>query len=249
MILIFDIGNTNIHLGYYKNDKLIQTKKWRTENGLNNKFLKNLIDKKSIEGVGVASVVPSLNQKLYNFFRNDYFIEAFFISAKITMPVKIAYDNLGSDRIANINGAYIRYKTDLIIFSFGTAITGDVILKNGIHKGGLIMPGIETQLWSLKQKTALIRNVHLEKSPPLLGKTTNECVQTGIINEIKFSVEGFIAKIKKTYKRDFKVITTGGWATRFCHLISGIDKCDSHLTFFGIYQLYKQNVKDKKISY
>ncbi len=244
MILIFDIGNTNIHIGYYRDDKLIQTKKWRTANGLNNKLLKNLIFKKSIEGVGVASVVPLLNQKLSGFFLNNYFIKPFLVSAKIKMPVKIAYKNLGADRIANINGAYIRYKCDLIIFSFGTAITGDVVLKNGVHKGGLIMPGVETQLWSLKKKTALIKNVHLEKCLSLLGKSTNGCVQSGIINGIKFSVEGFISRIKKLYKRNFQVIATGGWASRLCQIISGIDNCDNYLTIYGIHQLYKQNVKD-----
>ncbi|MEO0123023.1 MAG: type III pantothenate kinase [candidate division WOR-3 bacterium] len=242
MILIFDIGNTNIHIGYYKNDKLIQDRNWRTENGFNNKLLKYLTHDKAIEGVGIASVVPSLDRKLYRFFLKKYSVKAFFVNAKIRMPVKIAYDNIGSDRVANINGAYIRYKSDLIIFSFGTAVTGDVVLKNGIHVGGLIIPGIDTQIWSLKQKTALIRNIYLQKSPPLLGKSTNGCVQTGIINGIKFSVEGFITKIKETYKRDFKVIVTGGWAKRFSSLISVIDRYDNDLTFFGIYQLYRQNV-------
>lgn len=244
MILTFDIGNTNIHVGYYKNEKLIQTRNWRTENGFNNKMLKYLTDNKPIEGVSIASVVPSLNQKLYRFFLNKYHIKVFFVNAKIKMPVKIAYDNIGSDRVANINGAYIRYKSDLIIFSFGTAVTGDVVLKHGMHMGGLIIPGIDTQIWSLKQKTALLKNIHLQKSPPLLGKSTNSCIQTGIINGIKFSVEGFITEIKKIYKRDFKVIATGGWAKRFCSLISEIDRCDNDLTFFGIYQLYRQNVKD-----
>ncbi len=243
MILILDIGNTNIHIGYYKNEKLIQTQTL-PKAGMNKKLLKGLLYKKSIEGVGVASVVPSLDQKIYRFFSRDFSINVFFINAKIKMPVKIAYNNLGADRIANINGAYIRYKGDLIIFSFGTAVTGDVILKNGIHRGGLIIPGLQTQMWSLKQKTALIKNVHLKKSTPLLGKNTNDCVQTGIINGIKFSIEGFIAKIKKVYKRDFLVIATGGWAKRLCFLVPEIDKCDHHLTLYGIYQLYKQNVKD-----
>jgi len=243
MILIFDIGNTNIHIGYYENGRLIQKQNLPTAEGMDKKLLKELLYKKSIEGVGVASVVPSLEQKLYRFCK-DHSINTFFVSTRIKMPVKIAYNNLGADRIANINGAYIRYRDDLIIFSFGTAVTGDVILKSGIHRGGLIIPGVQTQLWSLKQKTALIKGIRLKKLIPLLGKNTNDCVLAGIINGIKFSIEGFIAKIKKVYKRDFLVIATGGWAKRLCPLVSGIDRCDLHLTLYGIYQLYKQNVKD-----
>ncbi|MEO0095101.1 MAG: type III pantothenate kinase [candidate division WOR-3 bacterium] len=244
MILVFDIGNSNIHIGLYDKGKLRKIKICPRKDGLPENFLKKSFIKKNIKGAGIASVVPEMNYELSRFLKKNFAINPFFVNYKIRMPVIIAYKNLGADRIANINGAYIRYKSDLIVFSIGTAITGDVVSKTGIHYGGLIMPGFETQLWSLRQKTALIKKVALGNSAPLLGKNTNECVLSGIINGIKFSVEGFIAKTRRIYKKDFLIIATGGNADKFCQLMPGIDKCDTDLTIYGIYQLYRQNVKN-----
>ncbi|MCX7994229.1 MAG: type III pantothenate kinase [candidate division WOR-3 bacterium] len=244
MILTFDIGNTNIHIGFYQDDQLIGTKKWCLRNGLNKKVLNGLCGRKRVEGAAIASVVPELSHILGKYLKEKFALKPFFVNATVKMPVKIAYNTLGADRIANINGGYLRYGGDLIIFSFGTAITGDVVSKEGFHLGGIILPGPETQLWSLNQRTALVKNVSLNGPIKLLGKSTVECVRTGILNSTKFSIERFVKEIKKNYKRDYRIIITGGWAKRFSKLITGIDWFDEYLTIYGIYELYKKNTRD-----
>jgi len=242
MILILDIGNTNIHMGLYHNETMVRVDKWATKNGFDKKFFRDLLCNKDIEGVGIASVIPALNQRLNNYLEKNFGIKPLFVCSTLKMPVKIGYKNLGADRIANIVAGFIRYHQDLMVFAFGTAITGDVVSKNGIHLGGLILPGLETQLWSLNQRTALIKNNPIEVPAKLFGKNTNECVQSGIVNGTKFSIQGLIREIKKRTKKNYKIIATGGGGKKMAHLIPEINKYDRDLTLYGILRLYYYNV-------
>lgn len=241
MILTIDIGNTNIHIGLYHQEKMFLNKKYATKYGIDKKFFRKLCRTKNIEGIGIASVVPTLGNKLIRYFKKDFGIEPLVICSALKMPVKIAYKNLGADRIANIVGGFSRYHRNLIILSLGTAITCDVILKNAIHLGGIILPGLETQLWSLKQRTALLKNIQLEPPSSLLGKNTNECIRSGIINGTKFGIQGFIQKIKKTTGKHYKIIATGGDAKKFSGVIPEIDIYDQDLIHYGILNLYYYN--------
>lgn len=243
MILVFDIGNTNIHIGIYRNGNLIYTQNWLTKDGLNKNFINKLFYKNEIVGVGIASVVPQMSKVLCKYLM-QFSIKPFLINANIRMPVKIAYNSLGADRIANINGGYIRYKDDLIISSLGTAITLDVVTKIGNHIGGIIMPGPDIQFWSLSQRTVLIKNIQLKSQTRLLGKNTNECIQSGVLNGVKFSIEKFVEAIKKIYKKNYRLVVTGGWAERLSNLTRMTIQYDKDLTLYGVYQLFKQNVKD-----
>ncbi len=241
MILTIDIGNTNIHIGLYYQEKMVMNKKYARKYGIDKKFFQNLYRTKNIEGVGIASVVPILGNKLTSYFKKSFGIEPIVVCSTLKMPVKIAYKNLGADRIANIVGGFTRYHRNLIILSFGTAITCDVILKNAIHLGGIILPGLKTQLWSLKQRTALLKNIHLEQPTSILGKNTNECIRSGIINGIKFGIQGFIQKIKRTTGKHYKIIATGGDVKKISGLIPEIDTYDHDLIHYGILNLYYYN--------
>lgn len=242
MILTIDIGNTNIHIGLHHYEKMVRSKNYKTKHRIDKEFFRELFRTHNIEGAGIASVVPTLGRKLTSYLVKNFDIKLIVVCAALKMPVKIAYKNLGPDRIANIAGGFIRYHRNLIILSFGTAITCDVVLKNGIHSGGIILPGPETQFWSLKQRTALLKNTNFKLPSSILGTNTNECIQSGIINGIKFSIQGFIHKIKKTTGRKYKIIATGGGAQKMINLIPEIDYYDPNLTHYGILKLYYYNV-------
>lgn len=242
MILTIDIGNTNIHIGLHHQEKMFLNNKYATKYGIDKRFFSNLCRTKNIEGIGIASVVPTLGKKMTRYFKKDFGIKPLVVCSALKMPVKIAYKNLGADRIANIVGGFIRYHSNLIILSFGTAITCDVILKDATHLGGIILPGLETQLWSLKQRTALLKNIQLESSNSiLLGKNTNECIRSGIINGTKFGIQGFIQRIKKTTGKHYKIIATGGDAKKLSGIIPEIDIYDQDLIHYGILNLYYYN--------
>jgi type III pantothenate kinase len=242
MILTLDVGNTNIHFGLYKNNRLTKTGKISLLKSLaEKKFLKDVPGQCSIEGVAIASVVPSLNPKFARYFKKEMRIDPLFVTPKLKMPVKIAYPSIGADRIANINAGFLRYHCNLLIFSFGTAVTGDVVSKNGLHSGGVILPGLETQLWSLHQRTALIKQIALKPPTRYIGRNTSECVQSGIFNGMIFCIQGFIKKIATDRRNRYRVIATGGWGGKMAQFISEIDTYDQDLTLYGILKLYKYN--------
>lgn len=242
MILTIDIGNTNIHIGFYHNEKMVVYKKWATENGIDKKNFRALLDNKNIEGIGIASVVPVLSSQLILYLEKNLGMKPVVVCPTIKIPVKIAYRNLGADRIANVVGGFMRYRNNLIIISFGTAITCDVVTKEAIHLGGVIIPGIKTQLWGLKQRTALLKNVQLKPPIKILGKNTNECICSGIINGTRFSIQGFIREIKKIIGSNYKIIATGGGGKKIIDYLSEIDSFDEDLTHYGILKLYYNNV-------
>ncbi|MGQ9533953.1 MAG: type III pantothenate kinase [bacterium] len=241
MILTIDIGNTNIHIGLYHNEKMVLYKRWATVNGIGKKIFRNLLVNKDIDGIGIASVVPVLGNQLILYLEKNLGMKPVVICSTIKMPVKIAYRNLGADRIANIVGGFLRYRSNLIILSFGTAITCDVVSKDATHLGGIIIPGIETQLWSLRQRTALLKNMQLKPPLRILGKNTNECICSGIINGTRFSIQGFIREIKKIIGGNSKIIATGGAGKKMIHYLSEIDNFDGDLTHYGILKLYHNN--------
>lgn len=241
MILTVDIGNTNIHMGLYQYEKMVWNEKYATKHGIDKKFFRVLFRTKNIEGAGIASVVPTIGRKLTLYFRKDFGIKPIVVRSTLKMPVKIAYKNLGADRIASIVGGFSRYHSNLIILTFGTAITCDVVLKNATHLGGIILPGLGTQLGSLKQRTALLKNAYLQRPRDILGKNTNECIRSGIINGTKFSIQGFIQKIKKTTGSHYKIIATGGDAKKMVAVIPEIDTYDPDLPHYGILNLYYDN--------
>ncbi|MGB9720799.1 MAG: type III pantothenate kinase [bacterium] len=242
MILTLDVGNTNIHIGVYQNEKLIRVDLMKTQKYFDKSLFRKLFHKYDIECVGIASVVPALNRNLSRYFEKKHNIKPLFVGPKLHLPVKIAYKTLGADRIANISAGFFRYHTDFIIFAFGTAITGDVVSKKGIHLGGMIMPGIETQLWSLNQRTSLVKCTSLSARTSYLGKNTCECVQSGIFCGIMFSIQGFIKKFGEENR--YKVIATGGWGRKMTRVIPEIDRYDPDLTLYGIVKLCHYNAQE-----
>ncbi|MEO0184446.1 MAG: type III pantothenate kinase [candidate division WOR-3 bacterium] len=243
MILTLDVGNTNIHIGVYQNERLIKAELMETKKYFDRNLLRRLFNQYNIEGVGIASVVPTLNQRLRECIEKVYDIKPIFISSGLKLPVKIAYKQLGADRIANVCAGFFRYHTDLIIFSFGTAVTGDVISKKGVHLGGIIMPGIKTQIWSLSKKTVLVKHTSLSAKINYLGKNTRECVQSGVFYGIVFSIQGFIKKVEKDIRTKYQIIATGGWGRKMAKAIPRINKYDQDLTLYGILKLYHYNAQ------
>ncbi len=244
MILSLDIGNTNIHAGFYQNENLVRIITLPVKIFIRTQYLKQLLKRNNIEGIGIASVVPEAGQKIADYINEYHGIKMILINPSLKLPVRIAYNkNLGADRIASIAGGFVRYRQSLIILSFGTAITFDVVSRTGIHYGGVIMPGVETQLWSINQKTAQIKTSIMKPGNRLLGRSTNECIQSGIFNGIKLSIQGFIKETMKQRKQKYKVIATGGWGKTMMELIPEINRYDHDLTLYGIMKLFHLNAQ------
>lgn len=255
MFLAIDIGNTNITLGLFKinNDVVeenpfqiwrIATSKKKTADEYAIKILdifyysKIDITKQQIEAVAIASVVPSLDNIFADLTRKYFKKEAFFVTSKRSGGLKFLYNNpdeVGADRIADAVAVYERYKTASIVIDFGTATTFDCINKEGSYLGGVITAGPLISAEALTQKTAKLPQVNLSMPAKIVGRSTVECIQSGLYYGYIGLVKEILHRIKNEMNDDnIKVIATGGLSYLMVKEMEDIESVIPELTLEGI---------------
>lgn len=255
MFLAIDIGNTNITLGLFKinNDVVeenpfqiwrIATSKKKTADEYAIKILdifyysKIDITKQQIKAVAIASVVPSLDNIFADLTRRYFKKEAFFVTSKRSGGLKFLYNNpdeVGADRIADAVAVYERYKTASIVIDFGTATTFDCINKEGSYLGGVITAGPLISAEALTQKTAKLPQVNLSMPAKIVGRSTVECIQSGLYYGYIGLVKEILHRIKNEMNDDnIKVIATGGLSYLMVKEMEDIESVIPELTLEGI---------------
>jgi type III pantothenate kinase len=255
MFLAIDIGNTNITLGLFKinNDVIeekpfqiwrIATSKKKTADEYAIKILdifyysKIDITKQQIKAVAIASVVPSLDNIFADLTRKYFKKEAFFVTSKRSGGLKFLYNNpdeVGADRIADAVAVYERYKTASIVIDFGTATTFDCINKEGSYLGGVITAGPLISAEALTQKTAKLPQVNLSMPAKIVGRSTVECIQSGLYYGYIGLVKEILHRIKNEMNDDnIKVIATGGLSYLMVKEMEDIESVIPELTLEGI---------------
>jgi len=245
MVAAFDIGNSNIHVGVYQGENLVKWSVLPVHDNSIDSGLRKILAKKIITNAAIASVLPEATTKVIRFLKCQYQIEPIIISAKLDCRLKFAYrrpTTLGADRIANAVGGLNRYKKNLIIISFGTATTVDVVLKGGYHLGGLITPGMDMFLDGLVGRTALLKKVVLHKPRRFIGMSTEECIESGVVNGSIIMIRGLIKAIRREIKRKPLCVATGGWGRSMTKYVDDIDCFDRDLTTFGVLKIFEYNV-------
>jgi type III pantothenate kinase len=222
LILAIDIGNSFIHAALYDSGRIVFLKKFPTALRYPSPLFKQLLSKikKKNLSAGIASVVPGVNRFWENSIRKYLNIKPAFINSKMILPISLKVSNpgkLGADRICNAAAAYqyFKQKQNVIAVDFGTAITYDVVLKQGDFIGGVISPGIETSAKALNTYTSklpMLRSNDFTFSRNIVGKNTIEAIKSGVVYSALASFEGIIKGIEKELKRKFKVLLTGGFA-------------------------------------
>lgn len=244
MVAAFDIGNTNIHIGLFDEGALVRKSLIPCRDRALAGKLKALFRNRVCEGLAIASVAPRITGKVVRGMRSICSTRPLMITAHMKSPIRYAYRiprTLGADRIALMTGALTRYHRNCIIVSFGTAITIDALLGTGKHLGGLIIPGGRISAAVLAQNAALLGRIRLEGTARLLGKSTGECIRSGIINGTSYALQGMIQAIKRTSGRHFHCVATGGGANIFWRRIPVIDTYDADLCLLGVFTLFRQN--------
>ena len=223
MLLVFDVGNTNMVLGIYEGTELknywrISTDKAKTSDEygmlINNLFQYDNVDKNSIKDIIISSVVPNVMHSLENFCVKYFNKQPLIVGPGIKTGLNIKYDNpkqVGADRIVNAVAAIEKYKTPMIIIDFGTATTFCAISEKGEYLGGTIAPGIKISSEALFQRASKLPRVELLKPGMTICKNTVSAMQSGIIYGYVGLVDKIIAMMKKELGNDdIKVIATGG---------------------------------------
>lgn len=256
MVLVADVGNTNIKLGIFENEKLIDTVV--TTHLLMNgpktpdMFLrdilcflhKNEMGAGDIEAVAISTVVPRSAKAFLQGVRKLVAIEPLVVDYKARTGIRIKTDKpdeLGADRLVNAAAAFHDYGGSLLIIDFGTATTYDVVTENGEFLGGVIAPGLKICAEALWKKTAKLPQVKIEKPAGIMGTDTAASMQSGIFYGYLGQIEYFVQHLKEELKTDFKVIATGGLSVVFQGSTTVIDVFDASLTLRGLNYISKLN--------
>lgn len=247
MLLVVDIGNTNIVLGLYSGEKLL--KKFRLETVKNKSsedyaidivelFLSGQIDCLKITNAAIASVVPALSEVIEKAIRKFYNGEILIVGKNLKLNVEIDLKNkqeVGQDRLLNAIAGYKKFGGNLIIIDFGTATTFDVVGAKGEYLGGVIAPGVNLSIKALHDMTAQLPKIQVKPQKNVIGKSTVEAMNSGIYFGYISLVEGLAAKIKNELGiKSIQIIITGGLAPLFGDALTSKDHICEDLTIEGL---------------
>ena len=208
------------------------------KNNLSDKFKFLNSYRKKIDKTMFSSVVPNVFKNVKRTIKKKLRVEIKELkqlSLKKILKIEVNTRQVGSDRLANAISA-INNKDNFIILDFGTATTFDVVLKNK-YKGGIIAPGVNLSLKTLVEKAKLIPNTKLTKIKNIIGKNTQNAVRSGFYWGYQGLIENMINLIEKKYKKNFKIIFTGGLSHLFKDTIKKKIKIDRDLTIKGLLRL------------
>lgn len=255
MLLVIDIGNTNIKLGVFDKDTLVNS--WRLSvkvmrtademgTSMQNLFATKNISFNDIDGIIMSSVSPNINYTMEHACQYYMGIKPIMVGVGVKTGLNIKYANpheVGADRIVNSVAGYKLYGGPCIIVDFGTATTFNVINEKGEFLGGAIAPGIKTSLDGLVNNASKLMRVELNTPSSVIGKTTTSNIQSGTIYGFTGLVKYIVDKMRKeSGMSDAKVIATGGLSELVANVDDNvIDVIDRYLTLKGLQMIYEMN--------
>ena len=254
MILTLDIGNTNIKTALFDGDEMVNY--WRLSTSITNTsdeygitimnlFRHEGVDPKSVEGIIMSSVVPTINFTIEHMCQNYFGITPMVIGPGIKTGINIRYENpreLGSDRIANAVAVSTLYGGPSIFIDFGTATTYGVVSEKNEFLGGAIGPGLRMMNRAIASGTAKLPSIELVMPQKVIGRTTVDNIQSGILYGYIGSVEKIVGGMKEEMGcPNAKVIATGGMAHMVKNNSNVIDIINPDLTLTGLRIIYEKN--------
>ena len=253
MLLVLDIGNTNISVGVYDEDiaadaRFSSTDRTADEAGL---LLESLLCSRgiplnAIDGAIFCCVVPNLEVAWRGAIKKYFRFDPVIVSDKLDLGIKIDTDfpgEVGADRLANAVGAAAKYGSPVIAVDLGTAINIDVVSRDYSYIGGALAPGLMTSVRTLFSGTAKLPQVALEAPPRAIGRNTINAIQSGIIYGYTGLVDELVKRIVEELGEEAFVVATGGHADTLAAQSKMIKAVDYRLTLDGLRIIYKRNSK------
>jgi type III pantothenate kinase len=253
MLLVVDIGNTQIVTGVFSGKQLVAD--WRLatdrlktadEYGILIKslFRDREMDPGSIDGAIISSVAPPVTGWLEQMVSRYFNVKPLMVEAGIKTGLSIKIENpreVGADRVVNAVAAIQLYGAPLIIVDFGTATTFCAIGPNGDYLGGAIAPGLGIASEALFEHTAKLQRIEIARPRTAIGKNTPHSLQSGLFFGYLGLVEGLIVRFKTEMNCQPKVIATGGLAETVAAGSKLVDTINPHLTLEGLRMIYEMN--------
>ncbi|HEY0716252.1 MAG TPA: type III pantothenate kinase [Streptosporangiaceae bacterium] len=260
MLLAIDVGNTNMVLGIFDGEEVIEH--WRIATVPDRTadeiavVLRGLLEQSpvikdgdGITGIALCSTVPSVLHEMREMCRR-YFreIPAVIVEPGVRTGVPIRMDNpkeVGSDRIMNSLAAVHLFGGPAIVVDFGTSTNFDAVSARGEFVGGALAPGIEISVDALSRRAAQLLKVELTRPPRVVGKNTVEALQSGIVYGFAGQVEGVVRRMVRELAPEdpdsVTIIATGGLAPLVINEVSVIDEHEPWLTLIGLRLVFERN--------
>lgn len=256
MLMVVDVGNTNMVFGVYQNDRLVSsfrltTAASRTSDEIGSfiwdHFQRFGLDAAQVKGVMICSVVPgvmhTLCSAIIKYINRTPVVINDDVPAGLRYPPDVKYPTHGADRQVAAVAALKKYGSPLLVLDFGTATTLDVLDRDGIYRGGSILAGVQISINALFQKTAKLPQVTLSVPEHMLGMDTVSQIQAGglggYIGSIEYLIRRSIRELGEP-QENVKVIATGGLARLIAANTDVIDVVDSNLILDGLVDIYRQ---------
>ena len=253
MLLAIDVGNTQTVVGLYDGAELVDH--WRIATNADRTSDEHalLISEflslegfafEDVKGIVVSSGVPPIRAFLREMTERYFGFAPLVLEPGVRTGMPILYDNpkdVGPDRIADAVAAFDIYGGPAIVVDFGTATVFDAISAKGEYMGGAIVPGIEISLDALYGHASLLRRVELVEPRSVIGASTIESIQSGVLYGYTAMVDGLCRRIEDELG-ECAVIATGGLASLIAPLSEMIEHEEPWLTLHGLRLLYEKNV-------
>ena len=258
MLLTIDVGNTHSVLGLFEGEEVIEH--WRINTDPRRTadeiavVLQGLVQQSplladtDISGIALCSTVPSVLHEMREMCRRYYGdVPAVIVEPGVKTGVPVRMDNpkeVGADRIVNALAAVHVHGGPAIVVDFGTATTFDAVSAKGEYVGGAIAPGIEISIDALSSRGAQLHKIELVRPRSVIGKSTVEALQSGIIFGFAGQVDGIVERMSEELAPDpgeVKVIATGGLAPLVLEESRSIDEFEPWLTLVGLRLIYERN--------
>lgn len=255
MLLVFDVGNTNIKLGLFEADKLVMIARTSTDVGKTGDELAIEIkgifevydfDITKVDGTIISSVVPQVLTSLTRAVKLLFKEEPLVVGPGLKTGINLRIDNpssAGADLVTGCVGAAEMYKLPCIVISMGTATTVFVVDKDKSMIGGAIIPGVGTSLNALVKQGALLPSVAIHAPSRVIGKNTDECMRSGVVIGTACMIDGMIDRIEQEISQECSLVATGGLAAEIIPSCSHKFELRDDLMLQGLKLIYEKNKK------
>jgi type III pantothenate kinase len=253
MLLVIDIGNTNLTIGLYEGDNLGWHWRLATDhNRMPDEYGMQLLGLlqhaghsiQDLSGVSLSSVVPPLTGRVTQACREYLKQDALVVDTGVKTGIHIRYEDpkaVGADRVCDAAAVMQFYGGPACVIDFGTATTFNAITKKGDYLGGAITAGINLAAEALYTRAAKLPRIDLQRPPNVIGRNTIHAMQSGLLFGYVSMVEGMVARFRIELGDDMKVVATGGLAEVVAKETSVIQYIAPWLTLDGLRIIWELN--------
>jgi type III pantothenate kinase len=253
MLLAVDVGNTQTHVGAFRDAELVEHWRFQTRAGATGDELADRIagmlalreiPLTAITAMAVSSVVPPLGIE-YEQIAARYLDGGCLLvgpGVKTGMPIRIENPHeVGADRLVNAVAAYERFGEACAVVDFGTGINFDVVSDAGEYLGGAIAPGIEISLTALAERAARIPRIDLAEPEGAIGRSSRAAIQSGVVYGFAGLIDAIAHRIEAELGEGLDFVATGGLAEAIVPFCEAVDEVDDLLTLTGLRLIHERN--------